>query len=789
MGTKIREKIRQLKCTDWLVVIVFLFSVIWSFYYMFSDYMLAKVNSDTVGGVVKLNEVIRERNLIPQNWYYANTKDIPYMVAILLAVKMVFGESLLTLQVFKVFIYLGFLLCAFVFAKKMLQLNTKYVMLFLIVLMCPFSQKYLQYMYMDGYALRLAQWMLLVLLGFKAIDGQLKIHKKWFGAFMVTQFLFMTGEVRFLAIFLAPYLIAVLWVWFSDNYQRKLATCLKEIVSVVLLVAGTIAIFIAGKIYQVIAYKDIAYASGYTNASMLNLVEGNIGEQVQKLISEILVGLGYNSVAKQMSLEGILSLAVVIFACILLVIFPVLLTRNYKTYSINIKRLIVLYWFTWLFEILTIVFSVNGLGFRHVLYTIVLGIGLSIYYVVEEVLRQGTVLSIVFGIAMSAFVVVNWITPPFAVRAEEIVDAREDLCDFLLFHDLKYGYATYWNAGVYTVWSDMEVLIYPLDKDEFEPYHWYSTRELYLPTEEAGKTFIMLSEQEYNEWSRTVDYQLAFDNYSDILRYSNYVILVYDYNVATNFDEYDKNQDIRNDLSYSEQCYVEEENVILPMQETMFGPYITLDPGHYTVTIDCQMEGQNEFIIRDFAAGENVVISTITNGTNVYEFDLLRELKNVELYLCNQTEDIIVVNQVVWEQNEEYNNNNWYCINSLMNVNEQVSVDDSITIHEGGVVFGPYWNLNAGTYELKVNAVIDAGQNPVLYITANEGATVIEEVTLQNGEIVIPFTLGISQRAIEYKIVNMESDINVDLYYRIKNQIDSNKTMNLDEIGQEEVIE
>lgn len=773
MLNKVREKMKKIKIHEWLIGILFLLSVLWGMYYIFSDLMLANINSDTVSGLLKIRETLKEGSLIPVNWCYANTKDFPLFHFILTLIGFCVEGNVWTLRLFRGLIFLFFVLAGYFFARKVLQLPTKYALLLLVIWLCPFSKAYIQYIFMDGYGMKIAEWFLLIGCGFFCIGDKFKINIKWLAAFTVVQFLFLTGDMRWLIIFVAPYFLSLLWVWYTDNYHKSLKEGGKELLRIAFPAGSTVLALILGIVYQKIAYRDRFFATGYTGASLLNLSLDSLTDHFNNLCSEILKGMGYIDSAKQVSLQGILSLGIVACTVLLLVVLPVLMTVKYKTYNTGIRRILVFYWIVWAAEILTIVFSYNALGFRHVLYVILLGIGLSLYYLVNEIfLGKYEMLKALFAVAIGCYLAVNWIQIPVDKNASGKVRSRIELCEFLQNSGLQYGYGTYWNAGLYTVLSDFGVMIYPLEEENLEPYYWYNVKQLYLPAEEEGQTFLLLERDEYDQWVNTICFQLKYSDYTRTLRYGDYIILVYDYNIATKFEKLkeDDGRNLLGTLSYSENCYVEDQSVVVPVGETMFGPYVSLQPGHYKLTVECAAGSENELRVRDLRAGVDLLCANVEDGINEYEFDVYEELDAVELYLLNMTDENIAVKSVVLQQINAFEPGDMVLLNNIMLVNDRAEMEDShFTLQKDGVVYGPYWNMEAGDYKIRVDADMEDTDRAVLRITANESATEILTVPLSKGENEAPFTLEINERGMEFSIINQgEQEIAADIYFEIK---------------------
>lgn len=66
---------------------------------------------------------------------------------------------------------------------------------------------------------------------------------------------------------------------------------------------------------------------------------------------------------------------------------------------------------------------------------------------------------------------------------------------------LRYGYASYWNAGILSVLSDEKVLVRQIviDGGLPMPMLWWASNRWYRPEAWQGETFLLLTTQEANE--------------------------------------------------------------------------------------------------------------------------------------------------------------------------------------------------------------------------------------------------------------------------------------------------
>lgn len=77
------------------------------------------------------------------------------------------------------------------------------------------------------------------------------------------------------------------------------------------------------------------------------------------------------------------------------------------------------------------------------------------------------------------------------------------------------------------------LLIYWGGYDNITPDLWLTSRERYDPEYFKGKTFLILSEY---EWNKFFSYgEETIDDVQEILKYKDFSILVFDYNISQNF--------------------------------------------------------------------------------------------------------------------------------------------------------------------------------------------------------------------------------------------------------------
>jgi hypothetical protein len=112
-----------------------------------------------------------------------------------------------------------------------------------------------------------------------------------------------------------------------------------------------------------------------------------------------------------------------------------------------------------------------------------------------------------------------------------IVDERIALVEELKSRGLHFGYAEYWDSHLYTVFSDGEVDIRPIEVDEkgISLVKWLSSDRWYQKDSTDGKVFFMLKHEDI------VDFHISLKNLNmpdpiDQFEMNEYTILVFEKN-------------------------------------------------------------------------------------------------------------------------------------------------------------------------------------------------------------------------------------------------------------------
>ncbi|EGV19343.1 hypothetical protein [Thiocapsa marina] len=175
----------------------------------------------------------------------------------------------------------------------------------------------------------------------------------------------------------------------------------------------------------------------------------------------------------------------------------------------------------------------------------------------------------------------------------------EGLRIFLADNGLRYGYASYWNAGILSVMSDEEALVRQIifDRGLPVPMRHLSSNRWYRSSAWQGEAFFLFTKQEAD----LVDWELLQSYIGKPERelvYGNFRIFVFDRNEPSLLPGWDTRYDspmtflaTKRSLTRAGRfvegydsigsVLVAEKSEIGPLH---FGPYVNVDPGKYRVT-------------------------------------------------------------------------------------------------------------------------------------------------------------------------------------------------------------
>jgi hypothetical protein len=227
----------------------------------------------------------------------------------------------------------------------------------------------------------------------------------------------------------------------------------------------------------------------------------------------------------------------------------------------------------------------------------------------------------------------------------QVSSTRQDLIKFLIANDLKYGYATYWNAGVLSVLSDEKIKVRQvhLEGGSPTPMRHLSSNRWYRPSAWEGKSFLLVHNREKHllDWGLMGDFGLRP---TQELEQNDFRIYVFDKNIANFLPGWDPSFEkaaifFPNEKSFSQIGMLSRDEYGNPaflvsdrgeIGALHYGPYINVEPGDYRATFDVIAPYHPNGVIKlDVASSpEQLIFGEVTltesNSDQIIDFSLTR---------------------------------------------------------------------------------------------------------------------------------------------------------------------
>lgn len=247
---------------------------------------------------------------------------------------------------------------------------------------------------------------------------------------------------------------------------------------------------------------------------------------------------------------------------------------------------------------------------------------------------------------------------------------RLDLVAFLKKQGLRYGYATYWNAGAFSVLSDGDVKVRQIEiaGDLPVPMHHHASNRWFRPGEWSGESFLLLHQYELRKINRPLlDAQLGAPTRS--VTFGDFTVLVYPQNPSNQLAGW-------SDLMEKAQTFAvnsRSPHVIGRYQaldpshgslsstagekgELLFGPFLWLASGKYRVAFDVAAEGSSQLGRLEVTASKSALklaeqpLVAGPRQSHALEFTLEKEAQFVEFRVVTNGSGAVTVHGVTIER-------------------------------------------------------------------------------------------------------------------------------------------
>lgn len=492
-------------------------------------------DSDVATANLLAEAMLREGTLFPEGWTYG--QDIwTFFLHLPIALFSILSDNGVAMRSWAamIFIVMAALSCVY-FSRKALRSHAWAVAI--PFLFCGISYEY-SYMVFGqcAYLPQIIFMFLSVGLFCDAVDENYAVRSKVKLGLLALLLAFMcTSGMRNAQSVVVPLLGAIVLVYFIDNHGKSLSelrpSLPKALISCVIL---GISACVGFAVFLWLS-KNTHYNAGVVGNLHLTDVK-LVWEKLGDFLSYFLNVFNVISGAELFSVKGIMALLGLVSFVLIGIVFPVLQFRRYSEESFGV-RIFLMFSAVHILEIFILaVFTTLYTVPRYVLSAQMLLFFISAHYIFKYVLPHikpirtlAVVLTVfAFTFPQAAIHVIN------AKDHREMMDKQTGICDFLEENGLSYGFATYWNAGRYTVLSDGAVEINGIilgGDGSMISYFWLNDMERYTEEAHSGESFLLFTEEENELFFGSPTYN-ALGEPLRTLKYENFIIYVYGYNLS-----------------------------------------------------------------------------------------------------------------------------------------------------------------------------------------------------------------------------------------------------------------
>ncbi len=449
------------------------------------------MHSDMAAEVL-LSKLLADRGeIITREWFYSTEIRILYTQLVMTPLFHLFSDFH-TVKVLSILIYLALLLWAFFFFARRIRMSWTGRMVALMLLLAPWSNEYLDMMFLgDFYTSQVICMFLFLSLFFGEQSGKkpLRIFVSVFMA--VFSVLCGLSGLRYPACLFIPLLLSPL---------AELVTAKKDVHMEGIRDHSLLRPFMTAFLASVFAgmgflvhrfYLTPNYSFDKTPVEFLPLSE--IPERALTSIRLMLELFGYRDGVSLASGLGIVN----VLKCFFFIIFVVSIADLFRKRNelLDEKERLLLWYFIFLFliNLYTLVFTGVLLQYRYWIPVYAVGVFMVSLWLDRAVfannLQKDLIIAFFCIAALSCLYSEMWQDVKFNDCAK-----REGYMSFLSGSDYDFGYATFWNGPVTEYLSNGRIHVGNIGDDG--PYEWLTPKAYYRKGYHKGKVFVLLATTE-----------------------------------------------------------------------------------------------------------------------------------------------------------------------------------------------------------------------------------------------------------------------------------------------------
>lgn len=602
-------------------------------------------NSDTATANLLAEEMVRTGQYFPKDWVAGQDLWV-FFLHTFIAVFTLFSDDFFFMRSLASVIFIIMAVLSVIYCSRKVTKNNSWL-ISVPLMFCGVSAEYSTVVFGQcAYITPLIYSFFFIALFINCIDAntyKITSKIKFIVLLVLTAFVGL-GGIRPVQVFGLPIVGTVVIYYFLNNYKKSNKEFIKGLKSPAVPLIGFIAAIAVGYVGFIYCSNLITFSAGGTD---VHISDFDIFTRIKTFVNLFigLFGLSYN--VSLFSVDGILTIIKLVFGILLLIVFPILQIRNYNKEEETVK-IFIIFAVLHIIEmlILCIICGLLSDATRYLFTMEFLLLFMSGHYIykrwingAEEILKTVAILAVYIYILPISFPKLT----SFIGYSEQMAE-RCEVTDYLKSKGLNYGFATYWNAGVNTCYSNGEVELNNIViSDKLYKYYWLNSKAWY--EKDSDNSFLLLTEEENELYKNTSTINLLGAPVS-VENYKNYWIYVYDYNIALNdFDGrgYD-NFEVLDRMVCSEEAR-SDKGIVMDLDEDriIYGPYIDIPAGKYHIVL--QLDGIDNKIYYHLSenAGEIMQEGEITGNEHEISFNADHDISDFEIVIYDSDMDNDVV--------------------------------------------------------------------------------------------------------------------------------------------------
>ena len=484
-------------------------------FYIFKTYR-AFFNSDAAIANILAEEMVLTGTFFPSHWWYVNNDLWVFYKQLLVIPWVLAGKNGYFAHAFTVFEVSIFMVVFIYLFLRSLMLSRASSIMGGVVVCIGYSPMYLRELFGEA----AYTWYFLFMIAFMFIFRKLSPHViskstqiKAFIFFMALLYLLvLANPLRFFVYYVVPFLGALAFsIYFARDSIKTFQHALYRLLSVKKIVISVFACLVMGLAgmahYNLL--EGLHFAGGANNAGLVSMEILPIHAAHALLGLLNFIGAEWTEGVRAASLEGAISLLkFALYPCVLII--PALHVKKAFYQMSATERFFVLFSYVG-FAIIYVLYSTTALhenawaarnNIRYIspfimmilICNVIMWRFFSLFY---KVILSA---SLIIAMALSW----NYVSPK---EWRGIVDERIALVEELKSRGLHFGYAEYWDSHIYTVFSDGDVDIRPIEFNEVEGMKlvkWLSSDRWYQRDSTDGKVFFLVIPEDIDDMYRAM---------------------------------------------------------------------------------------------------------------------------------------------------------------------------------------------------------------------------------------------------------------------------------------------